>query len=179
LKAVGRQILLKTERGAVTLDLMGESAVRSAYRDMSERLAADMTGAIVQRMVDDGIEMLAGAVQDASFGPVIACGAGGTLVELLSDVVFRLPPLTDIDARTMVDEMKGARLLRGYRGSAPVDEQAFCDALVRLSMLIEWCPEIQEIDINPLKVLPHGVCAVDARIRVERPHPVRSRRILY
>jgi acetyl coenzyme A synthetase (ADP forming)-like protein len=179
LKAVGPGIIHKTEVGGVALGLIDDEAVRRAYRDMAQRLGNSMSGVIVQRMVSGGVEVLVGATLDPTFGAVIACGTGGTLVELYSDVVFRLQPLTDIDAAEMVNEMKGTPLLRGFRGAPAADEAALRDALLRMSALMESCPEIQEVDINPLKVLPRGVCALDARIRVERPRQARSRRISY
>jgi len=130
-------------------------------------------------MVAGGVEMLVGATCDPNFGPVMACGTGGTLVELFSDVALRLHPLTDIDAAEMINELRGAPLLRGYRGQPAADETALRDVLLRLSALIEACPEILELDINPLKVLPSGACAVDARIRVGQMVPSPSRRVTY
>jgi acyl-CoA synthetase (NDP forming) len=122
-----------------------------------------MSGVMIQAMVTGGAEMLVGAMVDPSFGPVIACGTGGTLVELFSDIAVRLHPLTDVDAAEMIGELRGAPLLRGYRGAPLVDEAALIAVLLRVSALIDACPAIQELDINPLKVLPTGVCAVDAR----------------
>jgi acetate---CoA ligase (ADP-forming) len=179
LKAVGPSILHKTDVGGIALGLAGEDAVRGAYRDMRARLGDAMQGVIVQRMVPAGVEMLVGATSDPTFGPVIACGTGGTLVELFSDVVLRLHPLTHADAAEMVNELRGAPLLRGYRGSAAADERALREVLLRVSALIDACPEILELDINPLKVLPSGVCAIDARMRVGRIVPPPSRRVTY
>jgi acetate---CoA ligase (ADP-forming) len=131
-------------------------------------------------MVTDGLEMLIGAVEDPTFGPVLLCATGGTLAELLRDTQFRLHPLTEHDAAAMIDGLRSARLLRGYRGAKAADEHALEDALLRLSALVGICPEIQELDINPLVVLEHGVRALDVRVRVEppRPRPV-SRRVSY
>ena len=134
---------------------------------------------IIQEMVPDGVEMFVGATFDPNFGPVIACGTGGTLVELFADVVVRLHPLTDADAAAMVNELKGAPLLRGYRGAPVVDEAALRDVLLRVSALIGACPGIRELDINPLKVLPTGACALDARIRVGSTSRASSRRVSY
>jgi len=179
LKAVGPYILHKTDVGGIALGLAGEDGVRGAYRDMHARLGDAMSGVIVQRMVPAGVEMLVGATFDPSFGPVIACGTGGTLVELFSDVVLRLHPLTDADAAEMINELRGAPLLRGYRGAPAVDEHALRDVLLRVSALLEACPEILELDINPLKVLATGACAIDARIRVGHVSPPPSRRVTY
>ena len=95
-----------------------------------------MTGGFVQEMVRGGVEMLAGAVEDPTFGPVIACATGGTATELVADSQFRLHPLGRQDAAEMVASLRGARLLDGYRGSAAADRPAFVDALLRLSTLV-------------------------------------------
>jgi acetyl coenzyme A synthetase (ADP forming)-like protein len=179
MKVVGPTIVHKTDVGGIALGLTGEEAVRRAYRDMQQRLGSAMSGVIVQAMVPGGVEVLVGATFDPSFGPVIACGTGGTLVELFSDVVVRLHPLTDVDVAEMVNEMRGAPLLRGYRGAPVADEAALHDVLLRISALIDACPGIQELDINPLKVLPTGACALDARIRVGHISRPPSRRVTY
>ena len=127
-----------------------------------------------------GVEVLAGVTRDQTFGPLIVYGSGGTLVELLSDVAFRLHPLTDLDVAEMLDEVRGTALLRGYRGSIRRDEEALRNLLFALSALVEVCPEIREIDLNPVKVLERGIRVVDARIRVEKsPTLPPSRRIAY
>ena len=115
-----------------------------------------MTGALVQQMVQGGVELLVGAVVDPTFGPLVACGSGGVLVDLLHDTIFRIHPLTDIDAVEMIESLKSVALLRGYRGHTPADEHSVADALLRVSALLEICPEIHELDINPLKVLDRG-----------------------
>jgi len=179
MKALGPSILHKTDIGGIALGLAGEDGVRQAYRDMRARLGDAMSSVIVQRMVTSGVEMLVGATSDPTFGPVIACGTGGTLVELFSDVAVRLHPLTDIDAAEMIDELHGAPLLRGYRGAPKADENALRDILLRVSALVEACPDILELDINPLKVLTTGACAIDARIRVGRVALAPARRVIY
>ena len=179
-KAVGPSIVHKTEVGGVRLGLANEATVVEACRDLKTRLGADLTEFLVQAMVPGGVEVIAGVTRDPTFGPVILYGSGGTLVELLSDVAFRLHPLTDTDATAMLDEVRGTALLRGYRGSVPKDESALKDLLLRVSALVETCPEVREMDLNPVKVLDRGVKVVDARIRVDR-EPVRppSRRVAY
>ncbi len=179
MKAVGSTIVHKTDVGGIALGLDGDDAVRAAYVRMRDRLGDAMSGVIVQKMVPDGVEMFVGATFDPDFGPVIACGTGGTLIELFSDVVVRLHPLTDADAAEMVNELKGATLLRGYRGAPVVDEAALRDVLLRVSALIGLCPGIQELDINPLKILRIGACALDVRIRVGATPRKRSRRVSY
>jgi acetyl coenzyme A synthetase (ADP forming)-like protein len=180
LKAIGPDIVHKTDVGGVALNIRTGEELRDAWQTLSRRLGARMTGALVQEMVEDGVEMLIGAADDSIFGPVVTCAMGGILTELLGDAAFRLHPLRDVDARAMVDGLKGARLLRGYRGHPAVDEPALRDSLMRLSMLVEACPEIRELDVNPLMVRPKGAVAVDVRVRVE---PLRAkpptRRIVY
>jgi acetyl coenzyme A synthetase (ADP forming)-like protein len=179
LKAYGPELLHKSDVGGVRLDLRDEYSVVTAYNEMAAALGGTMTGAVVQPMVPGGVEMMLGASWQPSFGHVVAAGAGGTLVELLGDVAFRIHPLTDRDAREMLDELRCTKLLRGYRGHAPVDADAYHQSILRLSALLDICPEIRELDLNPLKVLEHGISAVDARIRVEPVVPVASRRIAY
>lgn len=179
-KALGPALVHKTERKAVALDVRDAAGVRAAYADFTARLGVDLTGVLVQRMVPDGVEILVGATVDPLFGPVVVCGSGGVLVDLLGDSVVRLHPVTKADARDMVSKLKAARLLRGYRGTTPADEGALYDIIERVSALLDVCPEIVELDINPVKVLARGASAVDVRVRVEhvRPRP-GSRRIEY
>jgi acyl-CoA synthetase (NDP forming) len=180
MKAVGPAIVHKTEVDAVRIGVNDAAAVGRVWRDFAGRLSTTMTGVLVQEMVKGGVEMLVGATEDPLFGPVVACATGGVMAELLSDAAFRLCPFSDRDAAAMIEELRGVKLLRGYRGAPPADEAALRSALLRLSAVATLCPEIQEMDINPLMVLPRGVKAVDARVRVERPKPpIRTRRVVY
>jgi acetate---CoA ligase (ADP-forming) len=180
LKAVAPTILHKTERQAVRLDLRDAEAVRAAALDFEERFRGELSGMLVQQMIAGGVEMLVGAVHDPTFGPVVVCGSGGVLVDLLGDSAFRIHPVTSDDAAEMIREVKGARLLSGYRGAPPADEAALRDVILRVSALLTACPEIMEIDLNPVKVLASGASVVDARVRVERQQaPPRARRVEY
>ena len=124
--------------------------------------------------------MIVGAIHDPLFGPLIACGTGGVLVDVLADTAFRLHPLTRADAREMIDDLRGARLLRGYRGTPAADEAALQDILLRISALVDAAPEIQELDLNPVMVLTSGACVADARIRLEHTTRLpRGRRVEY
>ncbi|MEO8033193.1 MAG: GNAT family N-acetyltransferase, partial [Acidobacteriota bacterium] len=169
MKAWGPELLHKSDVGGVKLSLRDEFTVLAAYQDLAAMLGERMTGAVVQAMVTDGVEMMIGATDDPAFGHVIGVGAGGTLVELLHDISFRLYPLTDADPEAMLGELECTKLLKGFRGSKPVDVAALRGALLRVSELLEICPEIRELDINPLKVRESGASALDARIRIERP----------
>jgi len=152
----------KTEQGGVMLDLGDDDAVRTAAETIGGPL-------LVQSFVRGGAELLAGAVQDPVFGPLVAFGPGGVLAELIGDAQFRLAPLTDIDAAELVSSGKAGRLVAGFRGAPRADEGAVVDLLLRLSLLAEDLPEVAELDLNPVLALPDRCFAVDARVRVEEP----------
>ena len=150
----------KTEQGGIALDLADEEALL----DAAERIGAPF---LVQPFVRGGAELLAGAVQDPVFGPLVAFGPGGVLAELIGEAQFRLAPLTDLDAGELVCSGKAGRLVGGFRGAPPADETALVDLLLRLSLLAQDLPEVVELDLNPVLALPDGCFAVDARVRVE------------
>jgi acetate---CoA ligase (ADP-forming) len=180
LKAVGPRILHKSEVGGVRLNLAGEAAVRQAGEEMAARLGEELSGLVVQEMVMGGVEVVVGATLDPTFGPLIVYGSGGILVEMLNDVAFRINPLTDVDVADMLNEVKGTALLRGWRGGPAADEAALKELILRVSVLLEICPQIHEMDANPVKVLAQGATVVDARIRVARlSDPPPTRRIDY
>jgi len=171
LKVDSPTITHKTDIGGVVLNLKSASEVEEAYRTIEARIKAlgriaEMHGVSVQQMVPEGVEAIVGVTQDPLFGPLIMFGLGGTLVELLKDVVFRIHPLTDTDAREMVRSVKGYPLLEGWRGSPPGDVAALEELLLRVSYMIQEVPEIAEMDLNPVKVLPpgRGCLVVDTRI---------------
>jgi acetyl coenzyme A synthetase (ADP forming)-like protein len=180
LKAIGPTLLHKTERKALRLGLSGETDVRATFAELQTQFGDELSGVLVQEMIAGGVEMLVGAVQDPTFGPLVVCGSGGVLVELVGDRSFRIHPLGQRDAAEMIDELKSARLLRGYRGSPAMDEAALRDVILRVSALLTICPEVHELDINPLKVLPSGAQAVDVRVRIDRRSVgPRTRRAYY
>ena len=174
LKAIAPGLVHKTEAGAVRLGLSPADA-KAAAREMDGRLrqgAQTPTGFVVQQMAAPGVEMIVGVVHDPQFGPVVACGAGGVLVELIKDVSVRLAPLSKRDAEEMVRELKSFPLLTGYRGSSACDVEAVVDTVLRVSALVEDLPQIAELDLNPILVHAKGVTVVDARVRlaaVNRP----------
>jgi acetyl coenzyme A synthetase (ADP forming)-like protein len=178
LKAVAPGLVHKTEAGAVRLALNGHDEVRAAAADLVASVAAAghrVERFLVQRMVPPGVELLVGVVQDPSFGPVVACGAGGTVVELLGDVSVRLTPLTRDDAAEMVRSLDSFPLLEGYRGAPGADVAAVEDVLLRVSALVEAHPEVLELDCNPVMAGPDGAVVVDARVRLG---PARSPELL-
>jgi len=175
-KLASTKILHKSEVGGVLLNLRSPAEVKDAFHDLQDRLTASgqldgMDGVLVQQMVPDGVELMVGVTTDPLFGPLIAFGLGGVHVEILGDVRFRITPLTDRDARSMIRGIRGYRLLTGYRGHAPADLIAVENVLLRLSRMVEEIPEIAELDFNPLVALPPGQgCRVlDARIQVGHP----------
>ena len=124
LKAFGPDIVHKTEVGAVTLGLTGAGATVDAARAMAERVGAagsTLDGFLVQEMIDQGVEMLVGVAHDPVFGPVVACSAGGTTVELVHDVAVRVTPISDLDASEMVRSLRTFPLLEGFRGAPKAD----------------------------------------------------------
>jgi acetate---CoA ligase (ADP-forming) len=180
LKAVGPDIIHKTEVGGVRLGLMDSRAVGAAFAEMRARLADRLAGVMIQEMVSGGVEFMIGATLDPTFGPLVLYGTGGITVELMRDVAFRINPLTDRDVEEMMEEVKGTALLRGFRGAAAADEAALREIILRVSAMLELCPEIQEMDANPVKVMERGAIVVDARVRVDRlAQPAPTRRIAY
>jgi acyl-CoA synthetase (NDP forming) len=176
LKLISTTILHKSDVGGVYLDLRSAESTAEAYRSMQAGLAAQglaggFEGAVVQEMIEGGVECLVGLVNDPLFGPLIGFGLGGTLAEVMGDVAFRLHPLTNEDADELMGSVKAARLLAGYRGAPPADLAALRDVLLRVSQLVEDVPEIAELDLNPVIALPAGRGAVvlDARVRLARP----------
>lgn len=166
LKAVGPSILHKTEVGGVVLNLADDAALERAFRDLARRLGERMSAVLVQQTIRKGVEVLIGATFDETFGHIIAYGPGGTLVDLIEDVALRLVPLTDLDAADMLAEVRATRLLRGWRGAPAADEAVVREIVLRLSALLDLCPEIEEVDFNPTIVLEQGAFVVDARVRV-------------
>jgi acetyl coenzyme A synthetase (ADP forming)-like protein len=180
LKAAGPTLLHKTEARAVAIGLANEDAVRRAYADFVARLGDALTGVVVQPMISNGTEMFVGATLDPTFGHVVMCGGGGTRLELLKDVACGLHPLTDATAQEMLDSLRSIQLLRGFRGAPHGDEAALRELMLRLSALLDVCPEVVEIDLNPVIVLSSGIQAVDVRVRVSREEPrPPSRRVEY
>jgi acetate---CoA ligase (ADP-forming) len=176
LKAVAPGLVHKTEAGAVRLDLAGKDETEEAAERMLKKLETtglEGTGFIVQPMVEAGIEMLVGVTHDPVFGPIVVCGAGGVLVEMLKDVVVRITPLTNQDASEMVRSLKTFPLLNGYRGGPRYDVKALEQLILRVGALVEDIHEIGELDLNPVIVSPEeqGVSLVDARVRVAEALP--------
>jgi acyl-CoA synthetase (NDP forming) len=170
LKIESPDITHKTEVGGVRIGLADAGAVRDAFEGIvaaagAHRPDAAIQGVLVQQMVEGGVEVILGMARDPDFGPTVAVGLGGVLVELLDDVQLRLPPLGVDEAREMLDALRGRRLLDGQRGRPPLDVGAAVEAIVRFGELAADLGDlVAEIDVNPLVVLPQGVCALDCLI---------------
>jgi acetyltransferase len=173
MKIVSPDIVHKVDVGGVKLNLQSEAEVRAAYPDllkqvMNSRPGAEIWGVLIQEMVVKGKETILGMKRDPLFGALLMFGLGGIYVEVFRDVIFRIAPIRELGARHMIEGIKGIKLLRGFRGEPPSDIDAVSQALSRLSQLVTDFPEIEEMDINPLIVLPAGSGArvVDARIMI-------------
>lgn len=164
-KGLGPTLLHKTEAHAVRPNLADDTAVVTAFDDLAGQ--PGVTAIIVQAMVRDGIEMLVGAVREGAFGHAVVCGSGGTLVELLRDTALRLAPVTPYSVAAMFNELRSIQLLRGFRGAPVLDEAALAETVLRVSELVEVCPDIAELDLNPVIVTKTGATVVDARIRID------------
>jgi len=171
LKLVSPDILHKTDVGGVLLNINDAAAAQAGFATIVQRARrayphALIRGVQVQPMVGGGQEVIVGVRRDPTFGPLVMFGLGGIYVEALADVSFRLAPLTAGDAGEMIDEVRSARLLSGLRGARPADRLALGDAIVRIGQLAADCPQIKELDVNPLIVRAEGqgAVAVDARI---------------
>jgi acyl-CoA synthetase (NDP forming) len=174
IKLASDTITHKSDVGGVVLDVRTAEEVKTAFAGIASRLAdaghaaSAMTGVTIQPMLREGIEMIVGMARDPAFGALVVLGLGGIEVELLKDVVFRVAPLTDRDAREMVRGLRSSALLAGYRGRPPGDVAALEETLLRFSQLVTDHPRIAEVDLNPLRVLApgRGCLALDARISV-------------
>lgn len=170
-KVVSPNILHKSDAGGVMLGLMDPAAVAAAIETMAAMpaiAAAAVEGWLVEEMAAPGREVVVGGMHDPLFGPMLMVGLGGVLVEVLGDVAFRICPITEGDARDMLDELKGAALFDGVRGAEPVDRHALIDVMLRVGgpngLLAAHCAEIAELDLNPVIVSATGATAVDARV---------------
>ena len=176
LKAQGPGLVHKTEMGAVRIGLAGGAEVTRAAEEMDEAIAraeAQRESFIVQAMVEGGPELLVGVVDDPTFGPVLACGAGGTQAELLKDVAVRICPITRDEAQRMLGSLATFPLLTGFRGGPEADLEGVQELLLRVSAMVEAHHEIAELDLNPVLAGPDGAIAVDFRVRVKSAPPRR------
>jgi acyl-CoA synthetase (NDP forming) len=173
IKAVAPGLLHKTDAGGVAIRLRTPEEVTAAASTMAERVGKagyTLEQFLVQRHVEGGVEALVGVTSDPGLGHIVVAGLGGVEVELFGDAAFRLPPVSDLDAKDMLDRIKARKLLDGFRGAPPADKEALVDVICKISALAEIVPELTELDLNPVKVLAqgNGAIVVDGRIRLSR-----------
>lgn len=179
MKIVSQEIVHKSDSGGVITGLTNDADVRTAFAKIVENVNraepdAAVDGILVQRMVKGGRETICGIVRDPLFGPLVMFGLGGIYVEALGDVMFRVAPLKDSDARNMVAGIRGTKLLGALRGQPAVSADALADALRRLSQIAIDLPMIEEMDINPLLAFETEAIAVDCRVRLAAEGQVRA-----
>lgn len=168
MKVVSPKILHKTDVGGVKVNITKVSDVKKTFTDMRKRLAkkdSGFKGILLEKMVPKGVELIVGVQNDPQFGPVIMVGMGGIMTEIMKDVAFRMLPITTQDAQSMLDELRGAALLRGFRGSDPVNTKMVSKMLVKIGkMAMDNADYINSIDFNPVVVYPESYYVVDAKI---------------
>ncbi|MCX6649356.1 MAG: acetate--CoA ligase family protein [Candidatus Bathyarchaeota archaeon] len=169
LKIVSAQVLHKSDAGGVVIGVTDEKGIREGYQKIISNIkknvpTAVIDGILVQEMAPKGTEIIIGSTVDPTFGPTIMFGLGGIFVEILKDVSFRLAPITKDDAWEMLDEIKAKKMLDGPRGTAKADKETIVATLLSVSKMLMECPEIKELDMNPILVYEKGARAVDARV---------------
>lgn len=169
-KVISPDILHKSDAGGVRVGLDSADAVRRAIEEMAQLpkiKPARVEGWLVEEMAPAGQELVIGGLRDPQFGPLVMVGLGGVFVEVLADVAFRICPIARIDAEEMIDDLKGAAILKGARGRKPASRGAIVEALLKIGgedgLLMQHAGDIAEADVNPLIVSDTGAVAVDAR----------------
>ena len=156
----------KSDQGAVAINLRNAPAVRSAIEEMSSRLEIQDMKFFIQRYLPDGKELIVGAKAEEGLGHLIMFGIGGIYVEILKDVIFKLTPVTALEAGEMLTSIKAAAILQGARGTNGIYKEGVIEVILRLSQLLGDLPEIQELDLNPIIAYKDQAFVVDARIRI-------------
>lgn len=169
LKIISPQILHKSDAGGVIININNDQETRKEYNNIIANARAynpdaEITGILVQEMAPKGTEIIIGTTTDPTFGPTIMFGLGGIFVEILKDVSFRVAPIDLQDAKEMIKEIKAYKILEGARGMPPSDQKTLAEILVKVSNMLMECPEIKELDMNPILAYPDGARIVDARI---------------
>ncbi|MHA1303976.1 MAG: acetate--CoA ligase family protein, partial [Candidatus Heimdallarchaeaceae archaeon] len=171
LKIISKDVIHKTEAGGVKVGIKSEEELMTAYEEMMKSVKehypeAKIEGVSIEEMVE-GVEVLVGQTTDPQFGKMIAFGIGGIYVEVYKDVSFRLIPITEADVREMYAEIKGRKMLEGFRGKPAINLDELTELLLNISKLVEENPIIKEMDLNPVMVTEEGLKAIDARIILE------------
>ncbi|MCK8601186.1 acetate--CoA ligase family protein [Desulfoferrobacter suflitae] len=164
-KTAEPEVIHKSDAGAVHLNLADEKAITSAYRALS----SFGPSVLLQKMAEPGLEWFIGGRQDRQFGPVVIVGLGGIYVEVFKESGMRIAPIAEAEANRLLDDVRGAKLLQGIRGEPPLDREALVNTIVRVSWLLTDFPQIQELDLNPVRIYKQGCLAVDWRIIAGTP----------
>ncbi len=172
LKIISPDIIHKFDVGGVALNINNREDAVTAYNKIIENVKknkadAKIDGILIQEMAPGSTEVIVGAIKDAQFGQTLMFGLGGTFVEVMKDVSFRIAPITEEEAQEMITEVKAYPILQGYRGQPPADIDALVKILLNTSRLMMDHPEIKELDLNPIMVYEKGAKTVDARIILE------------
>ena len=174
MKIVSPQVVHKSEAGGVAVGLNSPEDVKAAWTKITDSVKAkvpeaEIEGLLVCAQAQPGVEVIVGGLRDAIFGPAVMVGLGGIFTEIMKDVAFRVHPLSEAEALKMLAELKGYPLLTGARGRDAVDIKALAALVVSVAKLMNDCPEVAELDLNPVLVYPDKVLPVDARISVIQP----------
>jgi len=174
IKVVSPEAIHKMDVGGVALGIQDAPGMAQAYKGILDSVREHLPGDQVQAMLvcrqaPAGLEVIVGALRDVMFGPSLMFGLGGIFAEVLKDVTFRVIPVQRIDAEEMISEIRGYPLLAGARGQAAVDVNALVELLLAVSRLISERPEIEELDLNPVRLYEQGLEVLDARLMVADP----------
>ncbi len=169
LKIVSPQILHKSDAGGVIVGVEDDEGIREGFKRIVKnakayKADAEITGILVQEMAPKGTEIIVGSTTDPTFGPTLMFGLGGIFVEILKDVSFRVAPITELDSREMIEEIKAVKILDGARGMPASHKPTIADILYKTSQMLMDCPEIKELDMNPILAYPDSARIVDGRI---------------
>jgi 3-hydroxypropionyl-CoA synthetase (ADP-forming) len=166
-KVVSPEILHKTDVKGVKVGIKSSSEAKTVFSEMNDRLSKEyhVKGILLEKMVPPGIEIIIGLQNDPQFGPVIMVGLGGILTEVFQDVSFRVLPITGNDAEEMLNDLKGSKLLKGFRGSEPINTNVLKEALLNIGRFgIDLAPYFESVDFNPVILYPRDYYVVDAKI---------------
>ena len=182
MKISSRDVVHKFDVGGVILKIENLAQAKKAFAEImaNTRKAvpdARIDGVLVEKMAKGGIEVIMGASRDPNFGPMVMFGLGGTFVEAMKDVTFRVAPMWEISAEEMIRSIKAFRILQGLRGKPPADIEAIKDCILRMSQMVAEHPEISEMDLNPVIVYAEGkgCCVADSRIILRPAKGLQSR----
>ena len=167
MKSISPAMRHQPGQGAMHVDLATEGSVRESFESLSARLSPmDADTFVVQRMGTPGVACVVRTSEDSVFGPVVSFSIGGPPTDLLDDIGYRIPPLTDVDVMDLISSVKASPLLEGYHGAPVADRAALADLIARVSVLADRQPDVASLEINPVLAHPHGVDVLGVEIVV-------------